>query len=218
MPDDKRPIEVPVETTGDKAHTTARALISAVPVVGGGLVEALNYILGPPIESRRDEWRKEVSALINELQNSAGVDVEELVRNDEFVSVLIQASQAAVKTHKQEKILRLRNVVKNTASTSVEFDMIMLFLSYLERLTEYHMKMLTLIDDNYQKVTTGEALEYDECERYIESQCLPDQLELASRIRSELEDLGFIDSETILEKGYMVLSDHGREFYDFIAS
>ena len=132
MPDDKRPIEVPVETTGDKAHTTARALISAVPVVGGGgLVEALNSVLGPPIESRRDEWRKEVSALINELQNSAGVNVEELVRNDEFVSVLIQASQAAVKTHKQEKILRLRNVVKNTASTPVEFDMIMLFLSYL---------------------------------------------------------------------------------------
>jgi hypothetical protein len=140
MPDENSPPAK--KSIGDAARAIAKAVISAVPVVGGPGVELFQFVVQPPLEKRRAEWMSEIGQRLQALEEK-GLDIEELRQRPEFISAVMQASQAALRTHTEEKLAALRNAVINVAvGQAPEETTTHLLLSFVDELTEMHLRVL----------------------------------------------------------------------------
>lgn len=141
-------VDPAIEPDGEKAHRTTRASLSAVPVLGGALVEAFNSIIEPPMVKRKTEWMKQVTGAINELYEKGIVTEEELMENEKFFTTLVNASTVALKNHQQEKIEALRNATINSALPGSPDDSTQqMFLNLIDTCTEWHIRILKLFQD-----------------------------------------------------------------------
>ncbi|HXF27840.1 MAG TPA: hypothetical protein VN610_11210, partial [Bryobacteraceae bacterium] len=69
-------------------------------------------------------------------------------RNEQFISALLQATQAAVKTHHAEKLKALRNAVVNVAiGKDLNEDRDAVFLSVIDQFTPTHLRLLRFFQD-----------------------------------------------------------------------
>ena len=133
---------VPKRSAGDVAHAITKAGLSIVPVVGGPAVELFQYVIQAPLEKRREEWMARIGEGISKLV-SEGPNLEALRDNEQFVSVVMQATQIAVRTHQQEKLEMLRNAVLNVATgKSTDESLQTMFLNFVDVFTEWHVRML----------------------------------------------------------------------------
>lgn len=131
-------------TLGDSAHALTKAGLSMVPFVGGLAVELFQYVIQPPLEKRREEWMCEIGERLLKLEEQ-GLNLEELQGNEHFVSTVMLASQAALRTHSQEKLAALRNAVINVAEgRSPEETRLHLLLRFVDELSEVHLRILNL--------------------------------------------------------------------------
>src|SRR5450756_183611 len=112
MPDEN--LEIPVRSIADGIHALAKTALSAIPVIGGPAAELFQYVVQPSLEKRRAEWMRSVGDKLKELE-AKGLDLSSLQRNEQFVSSIMQASQAALRTHNAEKLAALRNAAVNVA-------------------------------------------------------------------------------------------------------
>lgn len=137
---------LPRESAGDDLHRVVRAILSAAPLVGGAAVELLCRLLAPPIQKRRDAWLNNVGERIMKLEQNGRVNIDGLQKNDEFVSTIMQASQAAICNHQQEKLDALRNAVLNTAlGQAPEDSKRETFVSFIDTISVWHIRLLALL-------------------------------------------------------------------------
>lgn len=131
----------------DIAHTATKAVIAAIPFVGGSAAEIFAAIVTPPINRRRDEWINRISQDLEVL--GAQIDrfnIESLRDDETFITTLLQATQTAARNHRKEKLEALRNAVLNTAiGRAPEEDLQILFLSFLDVFTEWHIRILMFL-------------------------------------------------------------------------
>ena len=106
--------EVPKETGGDIAHRFARMGLGVVPIVGGPAVELFQWLMQPPLDRRREEWMEQVGNLLKKLAEQ-DIDIEALRENEQFVTVVMHASQIAVRNHQEFKKEALRHAIQNIA-------------------------------------------------------------------------------------------------------
>ena len=140
MADEK--FEAPKQSKGDVAHTLAKAGLSAIPVVGGPAVELFQYLIQPPLEKRREKWMVQVSEKLQELE-AKGLKLDELQKNEEFVSVAMHASHIALRTHQTAKLDALRNAIVNVAKGAApEATLQNVFLNLIDSFTELHLQIL----------------------------------------------------------------------------
>lgn len=139
----------PRPTLADDIHTSAKALLSMIPFLGGPVVEAFSLIMGPPIEKRRIEWIESIAKALMDLQEKVkGFDFESLRQNEAFVTAVLYATQAAIRDNKEEKLKALRNAVLNVAQGNLpEEDQQIMFLTLIDRLTSWHLKLLRFLQD-----------------------------------------------------------------------
>ena len=103
----------------DAAQVATRALISAIPCVGGPITEILSLVMVPAISRRRDEWFRELADTLGEIASkTATFRIEDLVSNEQFISATIEASRIAISTHQSEKRRLLRNVLVRIGTTT----------------------------------------------------------------------------------------------------
>ena len=123
--------------------------ISAIPTWGSPAAELFGMITAPLLGKRRDEWFEGIRLHLNDLTRKVDrLTIESLARNEEFVSVLVQATQSAAKTHQQEKIEALRNAVLNVASGKAPtFEKQAIFLQCVERFQPLHLELLGFMED-----------------------------------------------------------------------
>ncbi len=127
---------------GDVAHAVTKAGLSAIPVIGGPAVELFQYVVQPPLEKRRAEWMQSVGERLESLE-ADGLDLASLQENEQFISVVMQASQAALRTHNSVKLEALRNAVMMVAiGQGPEETVQHLLLGYVDELTEMHFRIL----------------------------------------------------------------------------
>lgn len=135
-------IKTPKPTSSDRVHAVVKAGISALPVVGGPASELFQLLVSPPLEQRRNEWMEEVGAKLQELEKG-GLDLAGLQENEQFITAVMKASSAAVRTHQREKLNALRNAIANIATgrspDDTELDII---LRFLDDLTEMHFRLI----------------------------------------------------------------------------
>jgi hypothetical protein len=144
----KREKKLPVSTSGDKLHAAVKVGLSAIPTLGGAAAEIFLQVIVPPLTKRRDAWFQEISYGLAELERKIeGFSVESLVRNDEFITLLMQASQVAVRNHRKEKLEALRNAVLNAAIKTPDEHLQTILLSFLDTATPWHLRILSFYRD-----------------------------------------------------------------------
>jgi hypothetical protein len=106
-------------------------------------------VIAPPLERRRDAWIESISNGLNELaQKVEGFKLEDLTKNEAFITTVTHASQAAIRNHQKEKLEALRNAVLNAALPNApEQDLQLMFLTYVDTLTTWHLVILKFLDD-----------------------------------------------------------------------
>lgn len=134
---------------GDRAHTAAKALISAVPYVGGPAAEIFEAVIVPPLVKRRDAWIESIAEDLTRLESRVeGFKIDELAENESFVSTAMHATHVALRSHQEEKLKALRSAVVNSALPDApEEDLQMMFLGFVDTMTPWHLRMLKFWDD-----------------------------------------------------------------------
>ena len=198
---------LPRESTGDRLHLLARMGISSIPGLGGPALELFNALIAPPMQRRRDCWLAELEERLAKLEQQGRLNLDDLGRSDEFISTVMQASMIAIRNHRREKLEALRNAVVYVAcGNSVEDSRRELFLSFVDVLTGWHLKVLEGFwrrdqrDKPHCRVLTGVTeivnFAYD---------VLPEL-----RIDQPLTELVV---EELCRKGLLTWSQHGRNVY-----
>ncbi|MGB7296678.1 MAG: hypothetical protein WBC70_13925 [Candidatus Aminicenantales bacterium] len=134
---------------GDIAHAATKGILSEIPLAGGLASEIFNLVIAPPLAKRRDKWMESIAEGLKDLESKIeGFKIEYLVGNDSFITTVMHASQTALKNHQEEKLNALRNAVLNAAIPSApEEDLQLMFLSFVDTLTSWHIRILKYFDD-----------------------------------------------------------------------
>lgn len=131
------------------ARTTIDAVSSIIPGGSYAVGKLVEHFVAAPLQKRRDEWFERVGAGLRDLQERFdGFDPAKLDENEDFVSAVFEATQAAMKTSKEEKIEALRNGIMNIASGFRLDDILRsAFFSYIDRFTPLHLRVLRLLSN-----------------------------------------------------------------------
>jgi hypothetical protein len=134
---------LPQPTFEDVTYAGRKGLASIIPFVGGAASELLG-LLSSPLAQRRDDWFEDLARRLLDLEgNVEGFHFEDLSQNEQFVSATLQAMQAALRTHQEEKLKALRNAVLHVASGDAPNEHHQtVFLSLIDRFTPVHIDLL----------------------------------------------------------------------------
>ena len=132
----------PSNSKGDIAHSLTKAGLSLIPIAGGPAVELFQLMMQPPLERRRNEWMQAVGEKLQELE-SKGLKLEDLQQNEQFVTAVMHATQAAMRTHVVTKRDALRNAILNVAAGQAPEETVQhLLLEFIDTFTEMHLRIL----------------------------------------------------------------------------
>ena len=219
-------------TKGDYLHTIVKSGLSSVPIVGSALGEFFSMIVSQPVSKRRDDWLIRIK---NELENLSekvnDFDINKLCNNEMFITVLMNASQTAIRNHHEVKLEALKNVVLNSAiNVNIDDSVQLMYINYIDELTPWHLKILEFFQNptewftrnnmNIPNVYMGSPSQILE-DAYEE---LKNRREFYSLIVKELYNKGLFSVESL--QG-MMTSDGvfasrttkiGKEFINYITS
>jgi hypothetical protein len=124
----------------DKNYNMVKGIVNSLPPVGsllGGFFES--YIVSPATQ----RTYKFLEILVRELEELKSkiesVDFESPV----FLTTFLHASQIARRTHQEQKLEALRNVVLNSSiPRALEDDVLAMFLNWIDGFTELHISTL----------------------------------------------------------------------------
>lgn len=135
-------VDVPESSKGDVAHALVKAGLSVVPIVGGPAVEIFQLLVQPPLERRRTAWMEQVGKRLLELEEN-GVDISKLQENDQFITAVMYASSAAIRTHQQIKLDALKNAIIHIATGDAPEEVLQhLLLRFIDEFSEMHFRIL----------------------------------------------------------------------------
>ena len=129
----------PERSPEDEVHGRTKTLLGVIPAAS----ELFEFLVTPPLERRREEWRHEVAHALEELQEKGAVAIRELTSNEVFLDTLIKASRLAMSTSQQEKLVQLRNAVINAAMPNAPDEAMQhMFLTIIDQVTTWHVRVL----------------------------------------------------------------------------
>ena len=146
---DRVPIgPIPKDGVSGKTFKIIKAGISATPLLGGTVAELFDFVVSPHLSKRKDGWLESIAKALNELsQKVDSFDISKLSENDVFISVLLEASSMAIKTHQAEKHEMLTNAVCNSVcSTKLEYEQIKHFIAMIDGLSLEHILILKYLN------------------------------------------------------------------------
>jgi hypothetical protein len=124
----------------DKNYNALKAVVSSVPAVGSLAVGFFDsYIVSPSMQRIRNFLENLVLELEELKSKIELVDFE----SPAFQTILIRAYQIAVRTHKEQKLEALRNIVLNSSiRRPLKDDILEMFLDCVDNFTELHISTL----------------------------------------------------------------------------
>ena len=211
----------PSGTSGDTAHLIARAVITAMPGIGGTALEMFNAIVVPPLERRRNEWMEHMAQAFEELQKRV-TRLEDLQNNEGFIDVVIKASRIAVSDNQKEKIDALKNAIINAGTTeSIDRALQQIFLGYIDTFSVWHFKILELLNNPPASFGIQSQNEFapvgslDMVQRVIPE--LRGREQFFTFVWKDLYTKGLVNQEVIVVRpGSTYLTSYGSQFVAFI--
>lgn len=191
----------------DIVYAAKKGFIASIPTIGGVASELFSLAISSPMEKRRDEWINSIAQQIEDISNQINeISLESLSSNDEFVSLVLSTTQIALRNHKEEKLIALRNIVKNTLiaiEPNEEYRAI--FLSMIDTLTVTHIKLLILFNNPQQYIENNsisfktEGIMMGNLSQVINA-CFPELIEHKELYSKAFKDLymnGLLNTESI---------------------
>jgi|SRR5450830_101265 len=134
---------------GDVAREVGRAIVSLVPAAGGPMQVAFENLFTSPLEKRKQAWLDQLADVLTEIENRIeDLTPEKLASNEVFVTMVMQASQVALRNHQKEKLDALRNAVLNAALPGApEEDEQLTFIRLIDQLAPWHLKVLAVLNN-----------------------------------------------------------------------
>jgi len=122
----------------DVVEVAGKTALSIIPV-GGALATAIyDTVKGNVLQKRQEKWKSMIEERLSKLETS----LEELGENETFATMLIKTTELAMKTNKEEKLEYLAGALANSVSHSVDEDKLIMFMSFVEKYTTSHIKIL----------------------------------------------------------------------------
>jgi hypothetical protein len=210
------------KSIGDAALEMSKALASFLPL-GPNLIES---IFTSPLSRRREKWFNEVCEMINELNRKIEeFDINSLISDEKFVTLVIEASHIAIRTHHEEKIKYLKNALQNVAIDSSKFESFdEIFINLIDILTPLHIQVLkhicrisvsiSWIGKEFPPRDKGIAEE-------IQKNISCDRIDILMIVISDLLSKGLIMNESrTLPMGqifyHVYITEIGKDFFNFI--
>lgn len=136
-------------SSGDYVHAGVKSLLPLIPVLGGPIAEFFSFVISPPLVKRRDEWLIEIHGRLKSLEEkNEGSNIANLQDNENFISILLYATQIAMRTHQKEKLEALKNAVINSLLVpEIDENMQMIFINIIDRYTPWHLIILNCLND-----------------------------------------------------------------------
>lgn len=157
------------EAKSEIAVALVKGALQAIPIAGGLLAEVVNLFVNPA-EKRKERWLMEVSSAIENVHKEVGLVPDVLQKDERFISLLYQATQIALRNHREEKIRALREALEATAKGDMpEEDTAFQFLRYVDELSVTHLRVLGTLnkhDGQFSHVKTLEQV-LSQLERYL---------------------------------------------------
>jgi hypothetical protein len=136
------------EKTGDLAYDTANALLSAVPGFGPLVAFIFSQLVQSPFEERRETWMKEVAEKLMAIEQKQSGFIEGLKDNPEFLDVLFQANNIAMRNSQKVKLDALKNAVIHSATEEdIDYSIKQIYLRLVDELTPFHFMVLRFLQD-----------------------------------------------------------------------
>lgn len=142
-----------IETKKSKGDLGHALIIGGLPGIFGPVGSIFAALFGsvvypPPITQRINQLLMDIAFKLEELELRGKLEIDELLKNEGFISTLLHATQIAIRTHQKEKLEALKNAVLNSAlKTAPEDDYKILFLSFIDNFTIAHVKLLKFFYD-----------------------------------------------------------------------
>ena len=141
--------QVPDSRAAEIGLGIAKAVVSAVPVLGGPAAELLDMVIRPGIEKRQTDWFNSIAQDLAQLQKRIdGFQVADLADHPAFISAMLQTAAIALRNHDEEKLKALHNAVLNVAvSSTPREDEHELLVSLIDFYTPWHLRILAFLAD-----------------------------------------------------------------------
>jgi hypothetical protein len=226
----------PKPDIGDTVHSVVKVVLSAIPAVGGSAVELYAAIVHPPLEKRLEMWREDIAAAVRQLQETNHIEINKLLRHEEFSTMVIQATVVVLRNHHKEKREALRNAIVNAALSEQDAsDLHLAFVRFVDELSPTHVSLLKVIRAREQQIAPLKSyIEiYDLLSEEVLGKVSTDVfkmlcLELEARglirISSGIEDFpGMYEAEVIIteqtkdDQPRLKISEIGHQFLKFIS-
>ncbi len=203
-------------SAGDYTYALVKGGIGAIPLAGSTAAEIFELLIAPPVSKRRDKWliylNEGLQKLIQKVEN-----FQDIFKNETFNTILLHATQAAVRTHQQEKLEALRNAVLNSFQIQDE-NKTLTFLQVLDQLTVFDLSVLyriyttrlikANIEDNLEELNLNKDI----------------SIERVNQVLRTLSSFSLLDENITVDiypgtsygKTFHLKNNLGQDFCDFI--
>lgn len=126
------------------AVATGGALTMNPFMVVSGVYSLFGGFLAPYMARNRDKYfeslRLDIERIIAKI---AGLNFENILSDERVLSAILQVYPTVLRTHEEEKLTLLRNVVLNTAlKTKIDDDLRTMYIQFVSDLTPSHIRIL----------------------------------------------------------------------------
>jgi hypothetical protein len=136
------------DKVGDLAYDAATALLSAVPGFGPIAAYIFSQLVQSPFEERREAWMKSVTDNLMAIEQRQSGFIESLKDNVEFLDILFQANNIAMRNSQESKLVALKNAVIHSATEfDINYSVKLMYLRLVDELTPFHFMVLKFLND-----------------------------------------------------------------------
>jgi hypothetical protein len=127
---------------------SAASMLSGIPGLNIIAGELYSIVIIPSLDKRRIDWLNDIAKRLVELEKKVNnFKVSDLAKNELFLTVITQATQTAIRSHQEEKLEVLKNVVINSAKPLFADDSLyLMYIQWIDIFTPWHIRILNFLN------------------------------------------------------------------------
>jgi hypothetical protein len=134
-------ITAPTSDAKDKIYNVVKMSVALLSL---DAPDVFSMIVKPPLEKRLEDWQVSVVEKLAELDERLNsITIENLSQNRVFITAIANVTPLVLRTHREDKLDALRNIVLNAALPNAPHDDLqIMFIQMVDTFTSWHVTLL----------------------------------------------------------------------------